>query len=288
MRVINARNINEAYAYGVAMLREYGFTEPSRAGEVEVLPTPVTTRYLSPMERVLLAPGRVGNPVFHLMSAIWMMAGENHARWLDQFVKDFSPRYAEINPKDRQAVLQMWDPDTDLGGDWKDRPCNLCVLPRVNNGCLDITVMNRSNDIIWGLYGENHVQFSLLQEYIAASLGIPIGTYWHVSNNFHGYTDILSKLMPTRPIQDASLDPYASYKVAPTTIVTRPTYFIDDCRNFVAGNDGEYMNKMFDALLVPMRDGEYDKIREAGDWFMAIERWHEEGPYVKLGASHVG
>jgi hypothetical protein len=69
-------------------------------------------------------------------------------------------------------------------------PCNDMVMFRLrDNGDLDMTVCNRSNDAIWGVYGANVVQFSVLQEFVAGSLGANVGKYVQMSNSFHVYTD---------------------------------------------------------------------------------------------------
>lgn len=54
---------------------------------------------------------------------------------------------------------------------------------------LDMTVTNRSNDLIWGLLGANVVHFSFLQEYLAARLGVEVGRYNQFTNNLHVYTE---------------------------------------------------------------------------------------------------
>lgn len=54
-------------------------------------------------------------------------------------------------------------------------------------GSLDITVCNRSNDLVWGMLGANVVQFSFLLEYMAARLGCVVGKYHHFTNNLHAY-----------------------------------------------------------------------------------------------------
>lgn len=173
MKVLQCRNVNSAYTQGLALLRSQGVRETSRAGDVLVMPCPVTTVYERPTERVLLDPVRDANPFFHLFEALWMIAGRRDATWLDRFVKDFSSRFAEddgiqhgaygyrwrqhfdmeggggrpglpdqletavqllrANPQDRRVVLQMWDPVADLGVDKRDVPCNLVVLPRVRS-----------------------------------------------------------------------------------------------------------------------------------------------------------
>jgi hypothetical protein len=58
---------------------------------------------------------------------------------------------------------------------------------RSTNLVLDMTVTNRSNDLIWGMLGANVVHFSFLQEYIACALGIGVGTYNQFTNNLHVY-----------------------------------------------------------------------------------------------------
>lgn len=53
--------------------------------------------------------------------------------------------------------------------------------------CLDMTVVNRSNDGVWGMLGANYVHFTFLQEYMAARLGAKVGLYHHITNNLHVY-----------------------------------------------------------------------------------------------------
>lgn len=171
MHVIISRNVNDAFVKGLTLLKEYGEEQNSRAGKVRVMSTPVTTVYQNPTERVLFHSKRDANPFFHLMEALWMLAGRHDATWLDQFVKDFSSRFAEddgiqhgaygyrwrnhfdlegggseewlpdqletiikllkSNPDDRRIVLTMWDPAADLGQSKRDIPCNTHLYFRV-------------------------------------------------------------------------------------------------------------------------------------------------------------
>ena len=93
MKVIDARNVNEAYAMGMKHLRDHGHVEETRAGKVLVTPYPVTTSYLVPMERVLFDPQRDANPAFHLFESLWMLAGRRDAKFLDLVVRLFGARY---------------------------------------------------------------------------------------------------------------------------------------------------------------------------------------------------
>mgnify|MGYP003649921829 CR=1 FL=1 len=99
-------------------------------------------------------------------------------------------------PNDRRVVVGMWDPYVDLTSTntGVDYPCNTQVFFWARRGFLNMTVMNRSNDMIWGAYGANAVHMSFLLEYMAHMTGNSIGTYYQISNNLHVYTDVLEKL----------------------------------------------------------------------------------------------
>lgn len=92
-------------------------------------------------------------------------------------------------PDTRRAVLCLWDPVVDLNRDSKDIPCNDVVMFKMRDGVLDMTVCNRSNDAMWGAYGANAVQFSILQEFVATAVGASVGVYKQVSDSFHMYTN---------------------------------------------------------------------------------------------------
>lgn len=234
-QVIETRNINSAVKWGLTNLLEKGLREDSRNGKVLVAEDPVITVYERPQERVLFSPTRDANPFFHLMEALWMLAGRNDVAFPVQFNKRFAEysddtvtihgaygfRWREFfgidqlaflidelktNPKTRRAVLGMWSPYADLaplvdddgnpfagGLGSKDVPCNTHVYFDVRGGKLNMTVCCRSNDAIWGAYGANVVHFSMLQEYIANKVGVPLGVYRQFSNNFHAYTDIYNE-----------------------------------------------------------------------------------------------
>lgn len=60
---------------------------------------------------------------------------------------------------------------------------------RDSAGRLNMTVCNRSNDLVWGMLGANVVHMSILQEYMAARIGVEVGTYTQFTNNLHTYLD---------------------------------------------------------------------------------------------------
>lgn len=223
MEVIKVRNVHEALPECLHRLENLGQSMNSRNGEVIVFPTPVTTIYEKPNERVMFWEARDCNPFFHLMEALWMLAGRNDVKFVSYYVsrmkefsddgKTFNAAYGhrwrkeysfdqlghiiamlKKNPEDRRAVLQIWDANLDLTYNGKDAACNTHAYFRIIDGKLDMTVCNRSNDIVWGAYGANAVHFSILQEYMAAGIGCEIGRYYQVSNNLHAYTTTLESV----------------------------------------------------------------------------------------------
>lgn len=220
MKVLNVRNANEALGQGIQLIKHGADFIDSRGGMTLEVPSPVATVYHHPWERVLISKVRDANPFFHLMEAMWILAGREDVKFLTEFNKRmaeysddgqvFNAPYgyrlrngncnaqldqlAEVikllkrDPNTRQAVCQIWDED-DLVHTTKDKACNMSILFRIRNGKLCMTVYNRSNDMIWGAYGANVVQFSMIQEYVAAHLGLPLGEYTQVSNSYHIYTE---------------------------------------------------------------------------------------------------
>jgi len=175
---------------------------------------------------VITWASREANPFFHLYEALWMLAGCKAVSQLTYFNKrmaEFSDdgrtlpasygwrwRYyfdvdqieATIqniikNPNDRRLVIGMFDPRHDVltQRETKDVPCNVIIKFRVIHGSLDMTVFNRSNDIIWGAYGANAVHMSILQEYIAHASNLHVGEYWQISSDFHAYLPIFDEKM---------------------------------------------------------------------------------------------
>jgi thymidylate synthase len=201
-----------------------------------------------------------------------------HAFGFDQL--DAVVSQLSVTPGSRQAVISMWDPtvdtatggEEDLTGSWKTRPCNTHAYLRIRNTdwsgipadvaapmetVLDITVCCRSNDVVFGAYGANVTQFSILQEYLAARLDVGVGTYTQFSNNYHIYEDQMKKLSVSSVTGHRVRlwdDRYSSVQ----DLVPQP--LVHDVESF----DDEVQ-----ALL-----GEYEKLHSRGRNNYTIEEFH--------------
>jgi thymidylate synthase len=88
-------------------------------------------------------------------------------------------------PHSRQAVIQLFEANDIVGGH-KDIPCT-CTLQLMNrHDELHMFVNMRSNDVHWGLPHDVFC-FTMLQEIMARSLSIELGTYKHAVGSLHLY-----------------------------------------------------------------------------------------------------
>jgi hypothetical protein len=295
MHVIFARNVNDAYAQGIQFIHDNAKPRPSRYGDVLEIPGPVSTVYSKPIERVLFDPHRNINPFFHLFEALWILAGRNDAQWVVNFagkmgefsdngktfhgaygkrLRDWAARWEgdlymdgldqlekvilllKQDPETRRAVVSIYDPELDLGTNSKDIPCNDTIKFEGRDGVLNMIVFCRSNDMIWGAYGTNAVQFGFLLEYVAGMTGMSVGTYTQISCNYHVYTAVWDKLDPMNwPLK---LDAYRAFNLATYPLVTVPVAFDKELEAFFRWAEAEddtqetWMNGFFPGVAMPL------------------------------------
>lgn len=199
------------------LLRE-GHEVGSRAGRTMEL-THVGIKLERPWQRELLVPGRKHNLAAQIAETAWVLAGRGDVEWLARYLPravDFSddgkvwraaygPRLrhwptngADVDqlayvvetlraaPSSRQAVMTLWDPavDTTPG---KDIACNNWLNFSSRLGKLDLHVVIRSNDAMWGWSGINAFEWSALQEIVAGLLGLSVGALHFSTTSFHLY-----------------------------------------------------------------------------------------------------
>lgn len=331
---MSVRNASQALCEGLRRIMISGVKRESRAGRVLEFNEPVIIRYADPQERIIFFRERDFPSIFVLMESIWMMAGRNDVKWLSKFnarMKDYSDdgetfhgaygyrwrkafdsdqleriiQLLKNRPETRRAVIQMWHSEFDLHPDeseHKDIPCNMLVKFQKRQDSLDMSVFNRSNDLVWGATGANSVHFSVLHEYVAQSVGMPVGRYYQISDNLHVYEEIYNKyrvLASYAPdgYRRVPVCAYAAKSVKPYQIVTYPGFFLEECERFCREEETEftgkgYKNSFFDQVAKPMamvyREWKSDKPVLPGkyvrarkhienmpdcDWKVACENW---------------
>lgn len=98
----------------------------------------------------------------------------------------------------REAVITIHDPTSDDFNkntnrilNTKDTPCTRSIHFMIVDGKLNCYVHIRSNDLIWGFSAVNVFNFTLMQEYVAMMIGVPVGKFYHYADNLHVYEDFI-------------------------------------------------------------------------------------------------
>jgi len=204
------------------VLQDLGNNVDSRLGKTKEVSSVINLT--KPLNMVAFPYGRRFNYFGMLMESLWPLTQINDAELLSNwnsmlptFADDGKSLYGAYGPRlnfynmnngednlttvismlnddhtNRQAVLPIIHPD-DVGMQTKDFPCNLLVMfkvrPSIEGDLLHMTVVNRSNDIHWGLMAVNFPQFAMLQNYVAHSIGVKVGEQTHVSDSLHLYLE---------------------------------------------------------------------------------------------------
>lgn len=282
-----AQSAEHALSQGLEVLQRFGAPRASRNGPVLAMDEPVVVSYVHPDRRVVFAPERDANPFFHLFEFLWMMQGRRDVRGVAEFVpgmrnysddgRQFNAAYghrwrrhfkvdqvelavealrAEGGAEDRRVFVQMWDARVD-NRQTLDKPCNVGAAFRVrSDGRLDMTVFNRSNDLVLGLAGANVVHMSMLHELVASCSGRPLGTYHQATNDLHMYVENPATIasLPLAGSWSEDRDPYVQGLVAshPVAEVGWRTW-VEDLETFQRyGNVVGLRDRFFRRVCGPM------------------------------------
>ncbi|WP_461190429.1 thymidylate synthase [Arthrobacter sp. Z4-13] len=192
-----------------------------------------------PLERCIAVPGRRNNTFAAIAETMWVVAGRDDLSYLSAYLpraRDFSddgttwraaygPRLRSwhgidqlehvrkllgASPESRRAVMSIFDPATDFS-DSKDVPCTNWLHFRLRDNKLDLNVVVRSNDLIWGFSGINTFEWSVLQEMMAHWVGASVGEATYFVSSLHLYQrhfgragQILSQAHRSSPYRDVS------------------------------------------------------------------------------------
>lgn len=207
-QVVKIQNNHEGFFDVLAALFSHGTVQPSRNGqtlEIEDLIIEVENPVFNSPEGV--RPGY--NSSIGVVEGLQLLAGISDSgltadiqpqfrAYMDdgKFWGAYGPRTKDQFPiivdrllrdsDTRQAVITLWDPEFDALGGKKDHPCTTAFFFLVRDGKLNMKVVMRSMDLWWG-WPYDAVQFSMVQQAVAACLKLPVGTYTHHAVSAHLY-----------------------------------------------------------------------------------------------------
>lgn len=193
---------------------------PSRNGNVKDLGRSIYQIENDKFRLCFLKERRI-NPFFAFAEFSWIISGSNKLEDLQYFISsynEFSDDGLTLNgaygyrlkkyfnndqieqainllrqdQNTRRVVLTMYSPE-DLFKSSKDIPCNTTIYLKIRNNKLDITILNRSNDLYLGV-PYNVFVFYLLQVYISYYVGCEIGVQTHYTDSLHLYETHIEKV----------------------------------------------------------------------------------------------
>ena len=159
--------------------------------------------------------GRGLNIFFAIMEAAWIYSGSNELKPLQNIIDNYG-KYSEDNlslygaygyrifekfgvnqvekvieelsenPYSRRAVISIYTAEDLNNLTSLDIPCNISLLFKIRNNQLDMTVLNRSNDVYKGV-PYNFFVFRLIQFYISIKLNMKVGLHNHFTDSLHLY-----------------------------------------------------------------------------------------------------
>lgn len=260
------RNVTEGYPAMLSEVLELGKpVAPRGMPTLEISSAVTLTR---PLEMVPFVYGRHNNYFGMLMESMMPLSEVNDIPLFQHWNKgliDYSddgntsygaygPRMAgqieptiqqlKDDPDGRRAAISILEA-RDAGYSGKDKPCNNEVMFKIREGHLNMTVINRSNDIHWGLFGVNSAQFAMLLNYMAGRVGVLVGEQTHISDSLHVYLD---------PHPNARLTDSIRKKVGINSVRTR---VLDSFYDYYPVGDASF--PIFNGSL----EGQYKKLLES-------------------------
>ncbi|NYF09918.1 thymidylate synthase [Leifsonia sp. AK011] len=183
-----------------------------------------TVSLARPTERCITIPGRRNDCALAIAETMWVLQGRNDLEFLSRYVER-APNYSDDggktwraaygprlrrwgassgdsvdqirevydllrrDPSSRRAVIALFDPAQDFIEITNDVPCNNWLHFLIRDGRLDLNIVVRSNDVIWGFSGINTFEWSVLHEMLAFWLGVEVGKATFFISSLHLYTD---------------------------------------------------------------------------------------------------
>ncbi|MCX6688353.1 MAG: thymidylate synthase [Methanoregula sp.] len=204
MRVIRAPGIGRAHELVVKMILEKGWVLQTEDAETTVEFEEIAMQVDTPLALPMVSPHSRFQQKFVEQYAHDLLNGSHasfeydyHGRlfdWGERLSVDGQPVHVnqidyiveklKASPVSRRAIAITWNPVIDEQLD--DCPCLQLVQCVLLEGKLDMRVVFRSNDMLTAA-GANMFALVQLQKSIADKLGVPCGTYTHISLVPHIY-----------------------------------------------------------------------------------------------------
>ena len=210
-------NVNESYRGLMSAIIEKGKKiSPRGLDTLELSPVSITIH--NPLENIIYSDSRRLNYGFMLGELAWILQKSddmNHICWYNKNWAAFSDDGKTLNgaygkrifaygenrvnqfesvynllkedKNSRQGTIVLFDPNLDFKKT-KDKPCTNMIRFSVREEKLNMLVVMRSNDIMFG-YPYDVFNFTSLQEIMAGKLNIEVGTYTHVVDSLHMYLE---------------------------------------------------------------------------------------------------
>jgi hypothetical protein len=239
MQMIYGRNMHEVIPQGLELLFDEG--QPKR--HMTEITSPVALMMTEPMERLSRGTEYDLNPFVALFTSLWVLGGRNDVTFLAKFdgyqggTSDdgkilhgaygqrmrahFDPgmdyqagtidqlksvvHMLRNNPGHKAAVISLWDAGEDFGSTSRNLPAATHLYLSINHAQrLDMMVVYRDADIFDMRL--DAIVFSMMQEFIAKAISVPIGRMTIVANCLGAETKVLDliknsfhKLPPSNP-----------------------------------------------------------------------------------------
>lgn len=174
----------------------------------------------NPLDRLPYVPARKFSITYVIAELLWYLSAEDKTAWIANYssfwnnISDdgqtansaYGARIFKPHPRIAGGTFTQWDyvkeeltrdPDSrraviHIRTPWDsvkaklDVPCTLSLQFFIRDEKLQLVVHMRSSDLILGI-AYDIPAFTLMQELMAAELGVGMGTYTHISNSLHIY-----------------------------------------------------------------------------------------------------
>ncbi|WP_229618330.1 thymidylate synthase [Vibrio parahaemolyticus] len=222
MKLYQNDTCNNLYVQALKDCLSVPYITPSRVGNVYDL-GPAVFEFEPGKVNLLTLKNRALNPFFAVAEAAWVIGGHNRLDILSYYLKkydNFSDDGVTLNgaygfrlrshfgydqietaveelrnsSESRRCVLNMYSNEDLRSCTSKDIPCNTSIMLKIREGALDLTVINRSNDIYWGI-PYNIFVFQVLHCYLAYKIGVELGYQRHFTDSLHLYERNINDVM---------------------------------------------------------------------------------------------